>query len=633
MSSSVDIQFVARLVADLCAHGLDALDTSRAEFDHPERTVAYPHTGVLLIVLSADGLRSAWLEREIGHALDLCATHPELSIIPLILTAGLESPTALEHLTPLDFSGREYDDALADLLTRVAPEGGVNRTVEEAPSPNGARPAATEPAIGEMDSAPRSGPLSWQQLEELKRARHEGSERQTSVATPPARVESDLHSVLAETEYMLWSSDDDADPDAGVETAAPAEVSQAVPVAADAVQPEPAQPEPAQPEPAQPEPAQPEPPAPSYALEAEAASAPSPAPAPQSAAEVELAGQTPYSLPQGETLAELAAGIAPFTVADEVEPRDMAEPETQVTSSRFLRTDAAPALATPEEVAFTAYHPREVDPRVWQEMLVYIAADTPRALASVAADAETRLASRKGAYRDATARANIPLRRGTVLTIVPDLPGFEFNPASLTVTWEEDAQRHEFRLRAASARPGQATNGSVRVYAGPYLRGEVPISIFVQDPQERVKTPGGYISVFARAYHNIFASYSHTDTEVVGACEAATEALGDRYLRDVTLLRSGDTWNERLLSAIEDADIFQLFWSQKAATSPAVEREWRHALALAATRPGFIRPVYWTGKPYTIPAELSAIHFDRLDLARLGVGHSRSLVGRLLGRG
>ncbi|HKV86097.1 MAG TPA: toll/interleukin-1 receptor domain-containing protein, partial [Ktedonobacterales bacterium] len=337
--------------------------------------------------------------------------------------------------------------------------------------------------------------------------------------------------------------------------------------------------------------------------------------------------------PAEETLAELVAGIAPFVVADEVEARDTAEPETQVTASRFLRTDAAPALATPEEVAFTAYHPREVDPRVWQEMLVYIAADTPRALASVAADAETRLASRKGAYRDATARANIPLRRGTALTIVPDLPGFDVNPASLTVTWEEDAQRHEFRLRGAGAHPGQAANGSVRVYAGPYLRGEIPISIFVQDPRARIKTAGGYISVFARAYHKIFASYSHADTEIVGACEAATEAIGDRYLRDVTLLRSGDTWNARLLSAIEDADIFQLFWSQKAATSPAVEREWRHALALAATRPSFIRPVYWTGKPYAIPAELSAIHFDRLDLARLSVGHSRSLVGRLLGKG
>lgn len=630
MSSSVDIQFVARLVADLCAHGLDALDTSRAEFDHPERTVAYPHTGVLLIVLSADGLRSAWLEREIGHALDLGASHPALTIIPLTLTDGLEPPTALEHLATLDFSGRGYDDALADLLARVAPdELPPDSKAESAPSTNGARPAAAEePAIIGTETASRSGPLSWQELEEMKRARHDGGERQTTVATPPARVESDLHAVLAETEYMLWGSDDDAEPEP--DPAAPEASTDEAHQASTDAGPEAAQPEP-------------EPPAPSYAPKAEAAPAPpstvapSPAPAdPIAAAPQSDTPPTPGPLAEPaaeETLADLVAGIAPFAVADEVEASDTAEPETQVTASRFLRTDAAPALATPEEVAFTAYHPREVDPRIWQEMLVYIAADTPRALASVAADAETRLASRKGAYRDATARANIPLRRGTVLTIVPDLPGFDVNPASLTVTWEEDAQRHEFRLRGAGARPGQAANGSVRVYAGPYLRGEVPISIFVQDPQARVKTPGGYISVFARAYHKIFASYSHSDTEVVGACEAATEALGDRYLRDVNLLRSGDAWNERLLSAIEDADIFQLFWSQKAATSPAVEREWRHALALAATRPGFIRPVYWTGKPYTIPTELSAIHFDRLDLARLGVGHSRSLVGRLLGKG
>ncbi|HKV83828.1 MAG TPA: toll/interleukin-1 receptor domain-containing protein, partial [Ktedonobacterales bacterium] len=212
MSSSVDIQFVARLVADLCAQGLDALDTSRAEFDHPERTVAYPHTGVLLIVLSADGLRSAWLEREIGHALNLRASHPALTIIPVILTAGLEPPIALEHLAALDFAGREYDDALADLLARVAPDDATNGAGQAVSSANGTHPAGAEaPATAELETAPRSGPLSWQQLEEMKRARHDGGERQATVATPPARVESDLHAVLAETEYMLWGSDDDAD--------------------------------------------------------------------------------------------------------------------------------------------------------------------------------------------------------------------------------------------------------------------------------------------------------------------------------------------------------------------------------------------------------------------------------------
>ena len=607
ISSSVDVQFAAQLGADLSAHGLDVLDATHVDLDHSERSLAHLRSaGSLLIVLSADGLRSAWLEREISRALDLRAAHPTLTLIPILLTAHLDLPAGLADLIPFDFSGRDYDTALTDLLSLVAPD--------EPHSTNGAYPKSAEPdPPSAVESATRSGPLSWQQLEELKRSRRDTLEHQASVATPPtsapAQSEADLHSLLAETEHMLWSKDDDADIDDEPALSADAEATTGGAVEA-APEPEPLAP-----------------PAPQL----DAAPIPPPMPAPEAPAP-SSPPPPPAFAPAEETLADVAADLPALTLADEVETREEAEPETQVTSSRFLRADSTAPVATPEDVAFTAFHPREVDPKVWQEMLVYIAADTPRALATVAADAEARLASRKGGYRDTTARSTLPLRRGTMLTIVPDLPGFDFNPASLTVAWEEDAQRHEFRLRGASAHPGQAVNGSVRVYAGPYLRGEIPISIFVQDPQARVKTPGGFISVFARAYHKIFASYSHSDTNVVRTCEAATEALGDRYLIDVSLLRSGETWNERLLQAIDEADIFQLFWSEQSAKSYAVEREWRHALALAATRPSFIRPVYWTGKPYAIPPELSAIHFDRLDLARLGVRSGRSLVGRLLGR-
>lgn len=602
ISSSVDVQFAAQLGADLSARGLDVLDATRAELEHPERGFAHTLTaGALLIVLSSDGLRSAWLEREISHALDLAATHPALAVIPVTLTPGLATPDRLAHLQRFDFAGRDYEQALAELFARLAPLG-------DAPSSNGATPATESPPLSE--SASRSGPLSWQQLEEMKRSRRDALDRQTATLTPPAEApapaEADaaLRSMFAETEYMLWGKEEDADldgesaPDDGATTGA----------AATAEQPA-----------AEPSPA---------AQKTEVAPIPDPAIAPAPA----MDPAPEAAAPAEETLADLVADIPSFPFADEIESRNEAEPETQVTASRFLRAEPAPAVAVPEDVAFTAFHPREVDPKVWQEMLLYIAADTPRSLATVAADAEARLAKRKGGYRDATARSNLPLTRGTLLTIVPDLPGFDFNPASITVAWEEDAQRHEFRLRSAGARPGQAANGTVRIYAGPYLRGEIPISIFVQDPQARVKTPGGMISVFARAYHKIFASYSHKDTEVVQTCEAATEALGDRYLRDVNLLRSGEQWNERLLAAIDEADIFQLFWSEQSAKSFAVEQEWRHALALAVTRPGFIRPVYWTGKPYPIPAELAAIHFDRLDLSRLGARPGRSLVGRLLGR-
>jgi hypothetical protein len=334
-----------------------------------------------------------------------------------------------------------------------------------------------------------------------------------------------------------------------------------------------------------------------------ASAPPSPAPAAPASAPAPAAQPAPAAPPMPAT-AEVGA----------VAPADEAAGETNA-----------------EQVTFTAYHPKEVTPRVWQPLLVYVSVDTPAAHGRVAALAQERLLSRREQFRPASAPEPAWLRRGAPLTLVPDLPGFRFNPPQLRVTWEEEVQQHEFRLRAETARPGQAANGRLRVYTGPLLRAEVPLSIFVQQADTQPTTPEDFASVLARAYRRVFASYSHRDTPVVRSCEAAAESTGDRYLRDVTLLRSGEDWDSRLLQAIVEADVFQLFWSEHAATSPAVTKEWQYALSLQPARGAFIRPVYWSRQPYTIPPELEAIHFERLDLSRLGWGPLRTLLAGLLG--
>jgi hypothetical protein len=156
------------------------------------------------------------------------------------------------------------------------------------------------------------------------------------------------------------------------------------------------------------------------------------------------------------------------------------------------------------------------------------------------------------------------------------------------------------------------------------LRAEVPISVFVGQAVARLDSPDAYAQAIARAYRRIFASYSHQDTPVVESCESAAHSMGDQYLRDVTLLQSGVQWDPRLIQAINDADIFQLFWSKRAATSPFVEREWQHALKLLPVRPNFIRPVYWTRQLYPTPPELNALHFQPLSLSSLGWGRLRA---------
>jgi hypothetical protein len=126
-------------------------------------------------------------------------------------------------------------------------------------------------------------------------------------------------------------------------------------------------------------------------------------------------------------------------------------------------------------------------------------------------------------------------------------------------------------------------------------------------------------------YRKIFPSYSHDDRAIVDGFAEVARALGDQYLQDVIALRSGERWRARLPELIEEADIFQLFWSSNSMRSRYCREEWEHALALG--RPLFVRPLYWEdplpqdpvmGLP---PAALRELEFVRVRLypARSGI--------------
>jgi hypothetical protein len=206
------------------------------------------------------------------------------------------------------------------------------------------------------------------------------------------------------------------------------------------------------------------------------------------------------------------------------------------------------------------------------------------------------------------------IERGTEIVVVPSLPGCRFNPPSASALWLEDWHRVELRMQADPKLPGfqagTAADGQVAFYVGPVLLGEVMIRThLLAETDATVDEPDSWAS--AEAYEAIFVSYSHQDAAIVDKLEKAYTALGMRYLRDVHTLRSGERWNPALLKKIEEADIFQLCWSQKARSSSAVEQEWRHALK--QQKPRFIRPVYWETPMPECPPELSDIHFAFLE--------------------
>jgi hypothetical protein len=269
-----------------------------------------------------------------------------------------------------------------------------------------------------------------------------------------------------------------------------------------------------------------------------------------------------------------------------------------------------------DQASFTAGYPGVVTPHTWYSLSVYVH------LPGLQAEADRRIAeeSRWFGLRPAGSRAAAyrPLPKGTLLRVEPEVPGVVVNPPAQEVRWLEDLQQVAFRLQAISEAAGQTVLGAVEVHAGPLLVAQVPLSIHVRGAGEPQERPDIAAASTGRLFSSVFASYAHEDDQVVRAFAEAYRTLGIEVLVDKASLRAGQDWEQTLLRLIEEADLFQLFWSEAASRSPYVAEEWQHALLLQGRKgERFIRPLYWTSPWPPPPAQLAHLHFAALDLAAL----------------
>jgi predicted Ser/Thr protein kinase len=289
---------------------------------------------------------------------------------------------------------------------------------------------------------------------------------------------------------------------------------------------------------------------------------------------------------------------------------------------------AGPAAVPPvdDNVQFTVYRPRAVVPDRWYTLVAFAhlaakrsgaSADEPDPVEEVRRQAVRVLGEQQARTHQAvTQDAPQPVPREETLTFVPDVPGVEFNPPLRSFRWTEAVHREDFRLRASLDLVGQTARGRLSVFLEDILLADVALAIPVEQPGGTPVEDAPQEAESAGRYRRIFASYSHQDLYVVKQVERLARALGDEYLRDWKNLRAGEAWDERLLQMIEEADVFQLFWSRHAMESAYVRREYEHALAL--NRPNFVRPTYWEDPLPTDPARnlppeaLLRLHFQRI---------------------
>jgi len=274
------------------------------------------------------------------------------------------------------------------------------------------------------------------------------------------------------------------------------------------------------------------------------------------------------------------------------------------------------------DVRFTVYRPQALAPGVWASLLVFahktdlvIEPGQPPVDPNKQVEAMARAHFGDAPVRSAAEDARSEVSRGARLRITVDLPGLRCNPADAELDWWEPVHQVVFRLLAGPDLVGSVVRGAVRVWCGPLLLGEVSLAIGVTASASGPPAPS--VTESAQRYRRIFPSYSHDDQAIVADFAAVVRALGDEYLQDVLTLRSGERWQTRLPELIEQADVFQLFWSSNSMRSSYCREEWEHALALG--RPSFVRPVYWEdplpqdptlGLP---PVALRELHFIKYD--------------------
>ncbi len=294
--------------------------------------------------------------------------------------------------------------------------------------------------------------------------------------------------------------------------------------------------------------------------------------------------------PADETLRRRPGGIAERAAAErQRRDSDVTQPHLR-------------AVPDPNAVKVAAYYPKEIKPDDWQPLKAYVF----RAFAAdkVAEDAGKQLGGLIATMRKVIRSVGRTLQDGATITITPTLPGFQFNPPQAVVGFYEDWHRADFKLRAVTAEELVAANGRLTFSVEGVIVADLPLSVYVTEaPSAGASTH----SSEAKLYQSIFCSYSHDDAHIVERVERAYKALGMEFLRDVHALKAGEDWDDALIRLIEKADIFQLFWSNTAATSDHVRREWEHAVKLK--RESFIRPVYWEQPMPPVPPALNAVHF------------------------
>lgn len=313
--------------------------------------------------------------------------------------------------------------------------------------------------------------------------------------------------------------------------------------------------------------------------------------------------------------AAIGAAIVASRKATETSSTPPASSRSELRSN--IELPVSTSTAAPSGYRFAVFYSEQLEVGQVGSLIAYAYWPTvdPRSLTKEAASRIQRPAGAK-------ITAGIPKETGYVtrdqeIIVTVDVDGLDFESQQARLKLWSDQQSAEFRFRCRESSAGRTLKGFVNYWLGRILIATTPVRFVVAVDDLPEEFRAALAEFNATPYRNVFPSYSHDDEEIVEQIEIYADAFGDTYFRDVKKLRTGETWNPRLMQFIHQADVFQLFWSPNAAESPYVRQEWIEALKERSGRgdPYFVRPVYWTDEPTPDPPkDLGHINFAKLPI-------------------
>lgn len=172
---------------------------------------------------------------------------------------------------------------------------------------------------------------------------------------------------------------------------------------------------------------------------------------------------------------------------------------------------------------FSLYRPQTVERDLWYSLLFFASGTagernekTATILeAEVAKRAEQLLGHDTSGHRKLDQDSSAAIPKGSILRIVPHMPGVEFNPKSRSLKYLETVHCEQFRFHVKPDTPEGVRRGTVSVFSCGLLVAEINLSIGVVSEGSLVAPSTPVVREHGRSYRKIFVSYSHKDVEIV----------------------------------------------------------------------------------------------------------------------